>query len=58
MKPDPRWVNAATLAGPVMLLGMIGVYVALAIVADAPVFWAVLGVGIAVVAMARRRKRQ
>jgi hypothetical protein len=58
MKPDPRWVNAATLAGPVMLIGTIAVLIALAAAADAPVFAVVTAVGIVAVVVVRRYRRR
>ena len=57
-EPDPWWAIAAPLAGAVMLVGTIGVLIALAAIGDAPVFAAVAGVGIAGVLLVRRRVRQ
>ena len=59
MNSDRWWVrNAPTLAGPVMLVGTILFFVAVAALADAPVFVALAVVGIAVVLFLRGRARR
>jgi hypothetical protein len=57
MKPDPGWLKAATLVGPVILFGTILLLIALAAAADVPVFAAVAGFGVAGVVVVRRRRR-